>query len=152
MSLAQVEGTHCPLFSAICHCLQSRGVRMNPMYPPLHPCVRTEVEPLPECTQGNLIAVTSEVWALAQDSSQPETHKDQSISEYSCLDLRPNLWGIAPPTRLLSAQGRSWPDPAEDLARPSRHQWGTQTKPPCVWALSPHKHLVDGLRDPVSSA
>lgn len=57
---------------------------MNPMYPPLHPCVRTDVEPLPECTQGNLIAVTSEVWALAQDSSQPETHKDQSISEYSC--------------------------------------------------------------------
>nr|KAF6403653.1 hypothetical protein HJG59_010054 [Molossus molossus] len=69
--------------------------------------------------RGNLVAVTSEVWALAQDSNQPETHKDQSTSEYSCpgpqVACGARLYPLAP----LSAQGRSRPDPAEDLARPS---------------------------------
>lgn len=121
----------------------------------MNPCVRTELGPLSECTQGNLIAITSEVWALAQDSSQPETHKDQSTSEYSCPGPQAKPVGHSPThtprcqpkARVGLTQLRIWPGHPDTSGahRPSLSL--------CVsWVLSPHKHLVDGLRDPVSPA
>lgn len=59
---------------------EQRRNRNEPRVPsPTSP--RSEQGEASQCKRGNLIVVTSEVWALAQDSNQPETHKDQSTSE-----------------------------------------------------------------------
>ena len=91
--------------------LQNRGgVGMNPRCLLHIPLVRTGLRPLSGREQGNQAAVTSSVWVLAQDSHQPETHKDQSTNKYSCSG--PQAKPIQPyPLAPLSAQGRSWPDP-----------------------------------------
>lgn len=96
---------------------------MNPGYLPPHPHVRTGYK------RGKVIALTSEVWALAQDSNQPETHKDQSTSECSHPGPQAKPVGKGLTTRPVISSGRSRPDPAEDLARPSQHQRARRLSP-----------------------
>lgn len=76
---APLEGTQCPVFflSHVSLLTEQRRSGNEPRVPTPHPHVRTGYK------RGEVIAVTSEVWAPAQDSNQPETHKDQSTSERS---------------------------------------------------------------------
>lgn len=67
----------CVLSSHVSLLTEQRRSRNEPRVPTPYPRVRTGY------TRGEVIAVTSEVWALAQDSNQPEAHKDQSTSERS---------------------------------------------------------------------
>lgn len=108
-----------------------------------------------EQDRGNLGAVTSELWALAQDSSQPETHKDQSTSEYSCPGPQAEPIGHSlthtphcqPRAGVSLTWLRVWPG-HPDTSR-------TRKASPSLcesWALNPPKHLVDVLRDPVFPA
>lgn len=91
------------------------------------------------------------MWALSQDCSQPETHKDQSTSEYSCPGPQAKPVGHSPshtphcqPQAGVSLTWlRVWPG-RPDTSRPHRPSPSLCAS----WALNPHKHLVDGLRDP----
>lgn len=70
---------------------EQRRNRNEPWVPsPTSP--RSEQGEASQCKRGNLIVVTSEVWALAQDSNQPELTKIKALMS-AILDLRPNLWG-----------------------------------------------------------
>lgn len=150
--MAPLECTHCPK----CHGLQNReGVGLKPRYLPPATCVRTGLRPLSGCKPGNLVTVTSEVWALAQDSNQPEIHKNQSTSQYSCpgpqakpVEHSPTHMPHCQPKAGVSLSWlRIWPD------HPDTSRTGRLTPSLCEsWALNPHKHLVDGLKDPVCPA
>ncbi|CAK6440096.1 unnamed protein product [Pipistrellus nathusii] len=120
-------------FSPCVTLTEQRRSGNEPRLPTPHPNVRTGYK------RGEVIAVTSEVWALAQDSNQPETHKDQSTSERRCHpgpQAKPVGKGLP---HAVIGSGRSRPDPAEDLARPSQHQRARRLSPSlCI----PSEHLI----------
>lgn len=94
---------------------------------PRCPHIRTGLRPPPLSghERGNQVAVTSEVWALAQDSSRPETHRDQSTCRRSCPgpSAKPRGEGAGPsPTAALPivSPWQEWSDlPAPYPARSS---------------------------------
>lgn len=87
---------------------------------------RVEAPPLSGRERGNQVAVTSEMWALAQDSSRPETHRDQSTCRRSCPgpSAKPRGEGAGPPSPTASlpivSPWQEWSDlPAPYPARSS---------------------------------
>lgn len=97
--------------------------------------------------------LSSSVWILAPDSSQPRVHRDQSTCKYSCPGPQVEPHGVPGPRASLTpivGPGRSLPDPTQDpdsaagqtpghAALPGRHRHR---------ALSLHQALSrDGLQD-----